>query len=450
MPTIRSRNPSRSFRANRLCASLLLALAAAAAHGGQVTVTQNGATIASCTFSGAAATFGPTGDIAVTCDTTGGGGGSNLTLSIAGGSSLYEGASAATVTVTRPNGTGAATIEVTVSGGTLDTDFTLSAAGANTISGRVASLQFADGVTTSSFTITPRPRNGTGNPATSLSIAVTNAGGYTAGSTQGATVLDSTVAMSPASQTLTASGANGTINVTRAPGAGTATVAVTATGGTVGADYTLSTGANGSVSGNVVTLNFPAGTASLPITVTPLAVAATTALSFAFTGTDDYTAGSAGGVTINPAGVPGCSNTGATAWANFNRPGLSTAGALYGGATQGFASYSFSVSATDFPNGVMLLLNNSAMAAYNPRDHFISECSGNFTNYPAASPSVAACQVLNAQVGRIYLGLTTNPASQGSNTCNLEPGKTYYLNLRTVEASGVHLSSGFLLDTRKR
>lgn len=437
------------FLARLVLAAAITGLGAVA-HAGTVTVTQNGSTLANCTFTASSASLSGTGDFTVTCDATGGGGGGggsgSLTLTAVG--ALYEGGNAKTITLTRPNGTGAATAEVTISGsGSLGTDFSLAATAPNTVTGSIVTLQFADGVTTSSFTLTPRSRDGATQASKSLTVGITNAGSYTAGTTQAGTIADSTLNLTPASQTLIAGGATGLVTVTRTPGVGASTVTLTASGGAPGTDYTFS-GANVAASGGTVTLSFADGTAAIPVTVTPVTAASALSVSLTPTNADNYTPGSPASITINPQGSASCVKTGGTAWTNFSRPGLSTAGGLAGGATQSKVTYSFTIPST-MPKGTLIYFNNSSYAAYSPRDHFISECVGDFVTPPAGN-NAENCKAFNSMTGGITLGRTDNAASMNSSTCNLEYGKTYYLNIRTIQAGGVYQSTGYLLDTEKR
>jgi hypothetical protein len=145
-----------------------------------------------------------------------------------------------------------------------------------------------------------------------------------------------------------------------------------------------------------------------------------------------------------------CGSSGSVAWTNFTSPGLTVAGTLSGGASSNTQSYSFVMEKGTFPGGAQILLNVSG-SFNNPRDHFISSCPGDFTNPPAGN-TVTNCQRLNAKVGTIYLGYTDDPATQLSYSCNLVPGQTYYLNMRTVYSSsqGTYLSSGYLLNSNGR
>ncbi|MBK7813047.1 MAG: putative Ig domain-containing protein [Rhodocyclaceae bacterium] len=154
--------------------------------------------------------------------------------------------------------------------------------------------------------------------------------------------------------------------------------------------------------------------------------------------------------TVQEAGSSTCGGSGGIDWTNFNRPGLTTSGTLLGGANQTTVSYSFVMGKTDFPGGAQILLNVSGSYS-NVRDHFISSCPGDFTNPPAGA-TLANCRRLNAKTGTMYLGYTDDPATQNSLTCNLVPGQTYYLNMRTVYSSsqGNYLSSGYLLNTNWR
>ncbi len=142
--------------------------------------------------------------------------------------------------------------------------------------------------------------------------------------------------------------------------------------------------------------------------------------------------------------------SGGVEWTNFNRPGLTTSGTLLGGVNQTTVSYSFVMGKTDFPTGAQILLNVSGSYS-NVRDHFISSCPGDFTNPPAGA-TLANCRRLNAKTGTMYLGYTDDQATQNSLTCNLVPGQTYYLNMRTVynSSQGAYLSSGYLLNTNYR
>jgi hypothetical protein len=153
---------------------------------------------------------------------------------------------------------------------------------------------------------------------------------------------------------------------------------------------------------------------------------------------------------VQEAGSSSCGGSGGIGWTNFTRPGLTTQGTLLGGANQTTVSYSFVMGKTDFPAGAQILLNVSGSYS-NVRDHFISSCPGDFTNPPAGA-TLANCRRLNAKTGTMYLGYTDDPATQNSLTCNLVPGQTYYLNMRTVYSSsqGAYLSSGYLLNTNYR
>ena len=238
------------------------------------------------------------------------------------------------------------------------------------------------------------------------------------------------------------------------PSAGTPPIAPTSVVATAG-NAQISVAFSGQNLGTGTLTNYAAscngGTAvtgsSSPITVTGL------------TNGTPYTCTVTVTTSVAPPATSGPSNSvtpsasscsGGVEWANFTRPGLTTSGTLLGGANQTTTSYSFVMGKTDFPTGAQILLNVSGSYS-NVRDPFISSCPGDFTNPPAGA-TLANCRRLNAKTGTMYLGYTDDPNTQNSLTCNLVPGQTYYLNMRTVYSSsqGNYLSSGYLLNTNWR
>ena len=196
-------------------------------------------------------------------------------------------------------------------------------------------------------------------------------------------------------------------------------------------------------------LSLNSGTGSISGTLSANAVASTVS----WTAADANGTGSPAdsiAFTVQAAGSSSCGGGGGIGWTNFNRPGLTTSGTLLGGVNQTTVSYSFVMGKTDFPTGAQILLNVSGSYS-NVRAHFIPSCPGDFTNPPAGA-TLANCRRLNAKTGTMYLGYTDDQATQNSLTCNLVPGQTYYLNMRTVynSSQGAYLSSGYLLNTNYR
>ncbi|MBK6400532.1 MAG: putative Ig domain-containing protein [Rhodocyclaceae bacterium] len=288
---------------------------------------------------------------------------------------------------------------------------------------------------------------GTAVPGQSSPITVT---GLTNGTPYTCTVtvttsVGSSIPSNPSNSVTPSAGMPPTAPTSVVATAGNAQISVAFSGQNLGTGTLTNYAANCTSSGSG-TAGSATGSAS-PITVTSL------------TNGQPYTCTVTVTTSVAPPDTSGPSNSvtpsastcsGGVEWTNFNRPGLTTSGTLLGGANQTTVSYSFVMGKTDFPGGAQILLNVSGSYS-NVRDHFISSCPGDFTNPPAGA-TLANCRRLNAKTGTMYLGYTDDPATQNSLTCNLVPGQTYYLNMRTVYSSsqGAYLSSGYLLNTNWR
>jgi titin len=238
----------------------------------------------------------------------------------------------------------------------------------------------------------------------------------------------------PAAVTATSQG-GGLALAFSAPAAGTSMTGAAAT--ITRYDATCSPAGSGSVTGT------PAAAA---ITVSGLATGSYTCTVKA---TNSAGLQSADSLPSTSATVSASCSTAASTWTNFPRPGRSTYGTIPGGSAAATTTYSFSINKLAFPTGNTILFNQFGTATA-VRDHFISECAGD-TTPPAGNPP-QNCQALGSFIGRINIGYSDTPSTQTTNSCNLQPGRTYYMNMRTV-LDGVlqtYLSSGWLLDTQAR
>jgi hypothetical protein len=103
----------------------------------------------------------------------------------------------------------------------------------------------------------------------------------------------------------------------------------------------------------------------------------------------------------------------------WDNPGSYDKGQLSGGQ---IGVYPFVASAQRWPRTLSVDVN-TLDGAYNPRDVSVSTCPGDFSaNVPAG------CTSYNRTFNAIFQG-------SGSTYCTLEPGRQYYINIRSVSAS---------------
>lgn len=142
-------------------------------------------------------------------------------------------------------------------------------------------------------------------------------------------------------------------------------------------------------------------------------------------------------------------NNTSSVWTSFNRPGLSLKWGLEKSQTQKTHSYSFQLTKQYFPIGAEIRWNNwsDGTFQYNSREVVISECPNDFDIVPSWNNFENCAE--EGMFWRIALWYLGDSETQSKTTCNLVPGKTYYLNIRNIynQNEWAYLSSGYLYDT---